>query len=242
MSLCELLAEASLGHCAEAMSSETLESCASRIAQGRPAFLKHIKEIGIEKLSDRQKIATLIAKAAKSGGVAPAPAKQKRALENLDLARELIQYIHDLSDGECSRKLEPLKPLGATPPMRGEPAAEGSASVALASRPEARVRLVAIYGSGCTAESFDAWRASAPTWLELRVLELQGIGTRESEGLWSLGCARVETGAPVSTRGLTLPSPRARELAGTAARRTRPSPTTSSQPRWCGSATCSSRA
>jgi surfactin synthase thioesterase subunit len=167
------------------MAGETLEGLLGRYAQGRPALLKNLKQLGVDTLSDRQKLATLIGKS-KSGGGADTTQSMPSMLLNLRIAQEVLGGGAGVEpdDAQFATQLRPLKPLGASSPLRGE-------SVE-ACRPEARVRIVALYGSGHDATAFAEWQSAAPSWLELRVLELPGHGTRAAEGLWSTGEACEE--------------------------------------------------
>jgi len=189
LSLSEVLADANLGHLCEHFSGQTLESCAAQLASdGRPAFIKHIKNLGVEKLGDRQKVATVIGKAAKAAGSAGPPATtaaRNQAWLSMGIAKEFNAEAFDTR--AFANTLAPLKPLGGSPLMPGEPPD--------VCKHEARVRLIALYGTGYDAAAFAEWAHAAPDWLEMRVLELPGHGTREHEGLWSLAasCAADET-------------------------------------------------
>ena len=45
---------------------KSLEACSAKLAvEGRTVLIKHLKDAGVDKLADRQKLATAIAKAAK---------------------------------------------------------------------------------------------------------------------------------------------------------------------------------
>ena len=44
----------------------SLATCTAVLAaEGRTALIKHLKEVGVDKLADRQKLATVVAKVAK---------------------------------------------------------------------------------------------------------------------------------------------------------------------------------
>lgn len=187
--LFDILAEANLSHLGELFANETLETCASRlVADGRPAYLKHIKELGVEKLSDRQKLATVISKAAKAadGGLPPPPLPKNASLSSMTMAKEFT-VSGDVHSSQFATNVSPLKPLGDSPLLPGE--ADG------VRRPDARIRLIALYGSGYEASAFDEWQRAAPKWLELRTLELPGHGARAAEGFWSLGTPCAADGA-----------------------------------------------
>lgn len=182
-SLPDVLASSSLSHLADALAGHSLEDCARALEQsGRPAYLKTLKEIGIEKLSDRQKLATAIGKAAKGLDLvkAPASAVRNRGLTDIQLAKECA--VDSWTSKEFIGKLEVLAPLGESGPLPGE-----AADAAATYRPTGRIRLIVLYGSGHKASDLDEWRARAPKWLELRVLELPGHGSRIDQGLWSIG-------------------------------------------------------
>ena len=192
----EFLAAAKLGHLTAVLSAETLETCAARLAEvGRPGFISYLKEIGVEKLSERQKMATLVAKAAKAGGdaatvVVAATASKKlpfRSMLNLDLCREFEMVVEDPNWNGFLKRVAPLQRLGDSDLLPGEVIGSELPRNADPRKPEAKLRLIALYGSGYDASAFDAWKQQAPEWLELRVLELPGHGTREIEGLWGIG-------------------------------------------------------
>ena len=50
-------------------------------------------------------------------------------------------------------------------------------------KPDARVRLFAMYGVADSANSMRKWASAAPDWLEVRILELPGHGYRADEEL-----------------------------------------------------------
>ena len=65
-SLLAALDDASLTHLSGALGDCTLEeSCELLNQQGRPAFLAHLKQLGVNGLSDRQKIANALGKVAR---------------------------------------------------------------------------------------------------------------------------------------------------------------------------------
>ena len=64
----ELLQGCELLHLQEPLATESLEACAAKLATGgRTVLIKHFKDVGVDKLADRQKLATAVAKAAKGG-------------------------------------------------------------------------------------------------------------------------------------------------------------------------------
>ena len=65
-SLSQLLAEMNLDHLESTLSDQTLAALA---ALDRTPLLAHLKSTGVEKLGDRQKLATAVTKAAKAGRV-----------------------------------------------------------------------------------------------------------------------------------------------------------------------------
>ncbi|KAL1526411.1 hypothetical protein AB1Y20_015123 [Prymnesium parvum] len=69
--------------------------------------------------------------------------------------------------------------LGAKlPPLA---AAEARGAVRRGAREGARVRLLALYGINDSSRSFGEWEERAPPWVEVRPLELPGLGEREGE-------------------------------------------------------------
>ena len=183
----ELLEAASLAHLSVVLGSHTLESLIKLFSeQGRTTFIRSLKEQGVEKLSDRQRLATAIAKAAKDGVAASAPKRGSMSRwVNMELAKELAAF--DIDESQLMKELQRLAPIGKSPALPGEAAVDLSRVV----RPEARVRLIAFYGSGHTASDLADWQAACPTWLEMRVVELPGHGTRVGEGMWSIGTPRA---------------------------------------------------
>ena len=72
--LVSLLESVSLGHLSTPLTGKSLSVLQSELAEkGRPAFLSDLKAIGVDKLPERQKLATTIAKAAR-GALPVAPA------------------------------------------------------------------------------------------------------------------------------------------------------------------------
>ena len=69
--LLELLADCQLEHLREPLCENTLGLLDESLCGGRPELLKHLKEVGVAKLSDRQALATALAKAKKAGRVEP---------------------------------------------------------------------------------------------------------------------------------------------------------------------------
>mmetsp|Transcript_76079 Transcript_76079/g.126809 ORF Transcript_76079/g.126809 Transcript_76079/m.126809 type:complete len:212 (+) Transcript_76079:137-772(+) len=62
VTLPSLLEEAGLGHLAQLLQNETLETCHELVANSRIAFLNRLKGLGVVKLAERQKLATVVAK------------------------------------------------------------------------------------------------------------------------------------------------------------------------------------
>ena len=194
--LSELLESAKLGHLADVLGAESLDFyLASLEAQGRPTFIKSLKEAGVAKLSERQALATLIAKAAKSGSAAPPERERASGLRgifsNMLLAKDFT--VSEPNFKGFRETLKPLARLGESAPLKGETAPR--------CRPEACVRLIALYGTGHDASVFERWQAGAPKWLEVRVVELPGHGTRSEEPLWACG-HRVAADATASDEQL----------------------------------------
>ena len=67
-----VLDAAGLAHLAPLLAAETLESVQAAALASRSAFLARLKQLGVASLSDRQKVATLCAKAARAAGMAAA--------------------------------------------------------------------------------------------------------------------------------------------------------------------------
>jgi hypothetical protein len=66
-SLGSLLNEAGLAHLQSVLSGLSLSECCEELqAAGRSGYLKALKERGVEKLADRQKLASALAKSAKA--------------------------------------------------------------------------------------------------------------------------------------------------------------------------------
>lgn len=64
--LMALLRSCALVHLQSPLAAESLAACTAVLAaEGRTALIKHLKEVGVDKLADRQKLATVVAKAAK---------------------------------------------------------------------------------------------------------------------------------------------------------------------------------
>ena len=57
-----VLTELGLGHLSESLSNETFETCAVALQKDRPAFLAHLKQLGVTRLADRQKLANSISR------------------------------------------------------------------------------------------------------------------------------------------------------------------------------------
>ena len=66
-SLGAFLHSAGLGHLSDTLSGETLEGCAEDLGRSRPAFLQRLKELGVDRLADRQALANAIGKARRGG-------------------------------------------------------------------------------------------------------------------------------------------------------------------------------
>ena len=172
-----VLEAASLLHLSDQLSTANVDQLGSQLAAtGRPAFLKALKELGVEKLSERQKLATAIGKASKGTSSTSTTSVDFR-WSSMQLAKELIG---DADDNMLHTTLESSLPrIGESPLLPGEPSDHA--------RPDARMRLIMLYGSGHKASDLRAWQAACPPWLEMRVVELPGHGTRAAEGLWSIG-------------------------------------------------------
>ena len=78
-SLLDLLTACNLSHLRAPLQASTLASLIASLDDGRPALLKHLKDLEVAKLTDRQRLATELAKALKAGllsldrDVAPGP-------------------------------------------------------------------------------------------------------------------------------------------------------------------------
>lgn len=157
--LSEVLADADLSHLCSMLSSETLESCSSRLAaDGRPAFLTHVKKLGVAKLSDRQKLATVIGKASKGDGSGSSLKESGNGWYSMDLSKEFV--VDDFSGSTFCDRLSCLSEVGESPLLPGESTRTD------VRKPSARVRLIALYGSGYDANAFDEWQKKSPQWLE----------------------------------------------------------------------------
>lgn len=73
-SLAALLGDAGLPHLAERLSAWTLEECAVRLAESRPRLLDALKQAGVDKLTERQRVANAIGKALRQAGMPAAAA------------------------------------------------------------------------------------------------------------------------------------------------------------------------
>ena len=75
-----------------------------------------------------------------------------------------------------------LPTLGTSPLLAGEAkAVQRGKKIAL--KPDANVRLLALYGVGDQSTSLRTWVSKAPAWCETRLLELPGHGYRADESL-----------------------------------------------------------
>ena len=75
-----------------------------------------------------------------------------------------------------------LATLGTSPLLAGEAkAVQRGKKIAL--KPDANVRLLALYGVGDQSTSLRTWVSKAPAWCETRLLELPGHGYRADESL-----------------------------------------------------------
>ena len=90
------------------------------------------------------------------------------------------------------QEVSTLPALGESPPLPGEPDAEGRLACG-ARRTAARARLLCLYGAADTAAAFADWQARAPPWLEVRAVELPGHGSREADQVCSLGRRQVDS-------------------------------------------------
>ena len=62
-----LLGDNGLAHLRQTLGGLSLSSCCEQLAEeGRAGYMKSLKEKGVEKLGDRQKLASALAKAAKA--------------------------------------------------------------------------------------------------------------------------------------------------------------------------------
>lgn len=117
--------------------------------------------------------------------------------------------------------LSPLPSLGPSPLLPGEEAANAKYANSKYSmnppiRPEAKVRLLALYGMGGFSMSMRDWHASAPKppdWLEVRLLELPGHGFRAEEALPPCSAAGPFDGEALLAQRTALASALAEEIA-----------------------------
>ena len=186
VALPDFLAAASLSHLISVLADWSCEVLMADLqAMGRPGFLKALKERGVDKLVERQKLATLIAKVAKGEDVVAAASGGGGSKNvhlrwcDMEAAKDLIGSL-TLGKALTHELSESLPALGKSPLLPGEPS-DGSKL-----RPTARVRLIALYGTGHDATHLASWQTSCPPWLEMRVVELPGHGARSNEALWSL--------------------------------------------------------
>ena len=92
---------------------------------------------------------------------------------------------------DVSESVSKLPPLGPSPQLPGEKLCDATfqgryAGMNAPHRPEARLRLLVLYGTGGFQMSMSSWFNASPRppdWLEVRLLELPGHGFREAEPL-----------------------------------------------------------
>jgi surfactin synthase thioesterase subunit len=202
--LADLLSACSLSHLGEPLASTSLEALFEASVAGRPKLLAELKETGVEKLSDRQKLATALAKAARGVDLGPAK-KRAESIMDLDLARDIAKQDLQVHSHAVLAEMQALPKLGSTSPLPGE--------ACDAVRPDARIRLICFYGASDSAAAFDKWARDAPRWLEVRAVELPGHGARRAEGVWPLGLRGQQEGLDEDESGEALVADILRERA-----------------------------
>ena len=68
-SLATLLDEIGLGHLEQLLCGESLSICLLRLSEGRPAFLRYLKDLGVSQLTERQRLANKLGRALREGRV-----------------------------------------------------------------------------------------------------------------------------------------------------------------------------
>ena len=108
------------------------------------------------------------------------------------------KLMHDdqLRDGghrgeEFARAISRLPPIGSGPPLFGENDPKMASRGCFEPKPAARMRLFVLYGVADVSMSSVQWIASAPDWLEVRLIDLPGHGFRATEKL--PGCSQAAT-------------------------------------------------
>lgn len=87
-------------------------------------------------------------------------------------------------DAFVAERLAVLPPLGNSGPLlAGEASALASRRKQVRRKPDARVRLFALYGVADSSTSLRKWVSTSPMWLETRLLEVPGHGYRSEEAL-----------------------------------------------------------
>jgi surfactin synthase thioesterase subunit len=145
-------------------------------------MLAKLKELGLG-LKERQALANGVAKVAKRASPRSTTVLKAAPLLDVSLAKDCSANLN-VHTPVVKAEIDTLPRLGDSPLLPGESAAAGTR------RPDARVRLICLYGAAEEAKAFDEWRREAPAWLELRAVELPGHGSREAEGVWSIGRQR----------------------------------------------------
>ena len=176
--LSELLAAMDLMHLVEPLAkTTTLQTLLHVHGEGRPRLLAALKEAGVQKLADRQKLSTSLAKVARGETIERRPPARRTAILDVELSSDLCTPNFNVySDGTMS-ELKALPSLGSSPPLPGDSEV----------RPDAKIRLLCLYGAYTDASHFAEWARAAPAWLEVRAVELPGHGARAAEGVWSMG-------------------------------------------------------
>ena len=67
--LATLLDEIGLGHLEQLLCGESLSICLLRLSEGRPAFLRYLKDLGVSQLTERQRLANKLGRALREGRV-----------------------------------------------------------------------------------------------------------------------------------------------------------------------------
>ena len=182
------------------LAGATLEELQRLNALGRPKLLAHLKECGVGRLVERQAIAVALSKMARgedvvgsggggSSGVAGAAGAggsggQGRLAPILDcsLAKDVGGHGLNVHAPQIANELVALPAFGKPSNSYLLPGESASAA-----KPGARVRLICFYGASDSAAGLSEWQRRAPSWLEVRAVELPGHGARAAEGVWPLG-------------------------------------------------------
>lgn len=173
----DLLAAIDLWHLAESLATTTsLKDLLQIHGEGRPKLLMALKVAGVDRLADRQKLSSSLAKLARGEAIERKPARRD-AICDLDLCKDINTPSLNINAPSLLTELARLPSLGVSAAMPGDSDV----------RPDAKIRLICLYGAFTDASHFADWARSAPAWLEVRAIELPGHGARTAEGVWAMG-------------------------------------------------------